>query len=131
MVLCSVDDVKAYFTSATLSDADYLAIITTVSAEVLTKAGATAESNALLIQAGIHGSVAVAMKRARSSGELAASVKSGNYQIQNTGLTEEIKAHEEERDTYIQQYKDSLKRVNVSIPYGRIGYGTVNATLSR
>ncbi|MGI6124681.1 MAG: hypothetical protein ACOYIG_10960 [Acetivibrionales bacterium] len=129
MVLCSVDDVKAYFTSATLSDADYLAIITTVSAEVLTKAGATAESNALLIQAGIHGSVAVAMKRARSSGELAGSVKQGNYQIQNTGLIEEINMHEKEKEAYIQQYKDSIRRVNLSIPFGRIGYGTVNAVL--
>lgn len=129
MVLCSVDDVKAYFTSATLSDADYLAIITTVSAEVLTKAGTTDESNALLIQAGIHGSVATAMKRARSSGELAASVKQGNYQIQNTGLIEVINTHEKEKEAYIQQYKDSIRRVNLSIPFGRIGYGTVNAVL--
>lgn len=129
MVLCSVDDVKAYFTSATLSDADYLAIITTVSAEVLTKAGTTDESNALLIQAGIHGSVATAMKRARSSGELAESVKQGNYQIQNTGLIEVINTHEKEKEAYIQQYKDSIMRVNLSIPFGRIGYGTVNAVL--
>ncbi len=130
MVLCSVEDVRAYANPASVSDVDITAIIQRVSTDVMTKAEATDESNAFLIQAGIHGSVAVTLKKARSNGELAASVETPEYKQQNTGLIDEINSHEKEMADYIQKYRDSIRYKNFAIPYARVGIGTVNAELN-
>ena len=129
MVLCSVEDVWAYTKPVSVSEADITSIIQRVSTEVMTGAEATDESNAFLIQAGIHGSVAATIKKARSNGELAASVETPEYKQQNTGLIDEINSHEKKMDGYIQRYRDSVRAANFSIPYARAGIGTVNAEL--
>jgi len=129
MVLCSVADVHAYADPASVSDADVTAIIQAVSTEVLTKAEATDESNAFLIQAGIHGSVAAVLKKARSNGELASSVKTPEYEQQNNGINDEINTHEKEMNDYIQRYQASVRYADYSILYSRVGIGTVNADL--
>lgn len=129
MVLCSVADVRAYANPISVSDSDVTAIIQRVSVDVMTKAEATDESNAFLIQAVIHGSAAVTLKKARSNGELAASVETPEYKQQNAGLIDEINSHEKEMADYIQMYQNSVRYANFAIPYARVGIGTVNAEL--
>lgn len=128
MVLCSVDEVRARVYSSTLTDSDILDIITEVSAEVLALAEATDSSNPLLILAGKNAAWAATLRKMKTTGEMAASIQQGNSQQQNT-IDADIKAYEEKAAELIQKYKDSLKVRNVSIPFGRVGFGTVNNTL--
>lgn len=128
MVLCSVDDVRARVYSSTLTDSDILDIITEVSAEVLALAEATDSSNPLLILAGKNAAWAATLRKMKTTGEMAASIQQGNSQQQNT-IDADIKAYEEKAAELIQKYKDSVKVRNVSIPFGRVGFGTVNNTL--
>lgn len=128
MVLCSVDEVRARVYSSTLTDSDIHDIITEVSAEVLALAEATDSSNPLLILAGKNAAWAATLRKMKTTGEMAASIQQGNSQQQNT-IDADIKAYEEKAAELIQKYKDSLKVRNVSIPFGRVGFGTVNNTL--
>ncbi len=128
MVLCSVDEVRARVYSSTLTDSDILDIITEVSAEVLALAEATDSSNPLLILAGKNAAWAATLRKMKTTGEMAASIQQGNSQQQNT-IDADIKAYEEKAAELIQKYKDSVKVRNVSIPFGRVGFGTVNNTL--
>lgn len=128
MVLCSVDEVRARVYSSTLTDSDILDIITEVSAEVLALAGATDSSNPLLILAGKNAAWAATLRKMKTTGEMAASIQQGNSQQQNT-IDADIKAYDEKAAELIQKYKDSVKVRNVSIPFGRVGFGTVNNTL--
>lgn len=128
MVLCSVDEVRARVYSSTLTDSDILDIITEVSAEVLALAEVTDSSNPLLILAGKNAAWAATLRKMKTTGEMAASIQQGNSQQQNT-IDADIKAYEEKAAELIQKYKDSLKVRNVSIPFGRVGFGTVNNTL--
>lgn len=126
--MCSVDDVRARVYSSTLTDSDILDIITEVSAEVLALAEATDSSNPLLILAGKNAAWAATLRKMKTTGEMAASIQQGNSQQQNT-IDADIKAYEEKAAELIQKYKDSVKVRNVSIPFGRVGFGTVNNTL--
>ena len=128
MVLCSVAEVRARVYSSTLTDSDILDIITEVSAEVLALAEATDSSNPLLILAGKNAAWAATLRKMKTTGEMAASIQQGNSQQQNT-IDADIKAYEEKAAELIQKYKDSVKVLNVSIPFGRVGFGTVNNTL--
>jgi|CZCB01.1.fsa_nt_gi ribosomal protein L12E/L44/L45/RPP1/RPP2 len=128
MVLCSVDEVRARVYSSTLTDSDILDIITEVSAEVLALAEATDSSNPLLILAGKNAAWAATLRKMKTTGEMAASIQQGNSQQQNT-IDADIKAYDEKAAELIQKYKDSVKVRNVSIPFGRVGFGTVNNTL--
>jgi hypothetical protein len=128
MVLCSVDEVRARVYSSTLTDSDILDIITEVSAEVLALAEVTDSSNPLLILAGKNAAWAATLRKMKTTGEMAASIQQGNSQQQNT-IDADIKAYEEKAAELIQKYKDSVKVRNVSIPFGRVGFGTVNNTL--
>jgi len=128
MVLCSVDEVRARVYSSTLTDSDILDIITEVSAEVLALAEATDSSNPLLILAGKNAAWAATLRKMKTTGEMAASIQQGNSQQQNT-IDADIKAYEEKAAELIQKYKDSVKVRNVSIPFGRVVFGTVNNTL--
>ena len=128
MVLCSVAEVRARVYSSTLTDSDILDIITEVSAEVLALAEVTASSNPLLILAGKNAAWAATLRKMKTTGEMAASIQQGNSQQQNT-IDADIKAYDEKADELIQKYKDSVKVLNVSIPFGRVGFGTVNNTL--
>ena len=126
--MCSVDEVRARVYSSTLTDSDILDIITEVSAEVLALAEATDSSNPLLILAGKNAAWAATLRKMKTTGEMAASIQQGNSQQQNT-IDADIKAYEEKAAELIQKYKDSVKVRNVSIPFGRVGFGTVNNTL--
>jgi hypothetical protein len=126
VVLCSVSDIRVYVNPRSISDLEISNIISRVKTEVHRKAKTTDESNSDITEAIIHGAVAVTLKKARSNGELAGSVESPESKISNTGIIEEIKTHEEDRDYYIQQYKDSVRYTNFIIPSGRMGYKTVN-----
>ena len=128
MVLCSVAEVRARVYSSTLTDSDILDIITEVSAEVLALAEVTASSNPLLILAGKNAAWAATLRKMKTTGEMAASIQQGNSQQQNT-IDADIKAYDEKADELIQKYKDSVNVLNVSIPFGRVGFGTVNNTL--
>jgi hypothetical protein len=128
MVLCSVAEVRARVYSSTLTDSDILDIITEVSAEVLALAEVTASSNPLLILAGKNAAWAATLRKMKTTGEMAASIQQGNSQQQNT-IDADIKAYDEKAAELIQKYKDSVKVLNVSIPFGRVGFGTVNNTL--
>jgi len=128
MVLCSVAEVRARVYSSTLTDSDILDIITEVSAEVLALAEVTASSNPLLILAGKNAAWAATLRKMKTTGEMAASIQQGNSQQQNT-IDADIKAYDEKAAELIQKYKDSVKVLNVSIPFGRVGFGTVNSTL--
>jgi len=128
MVLCSVVEVRARVYSSTLTDSDILDIITEVSAEVLALAEVTASSNPLLILAGKNAAWAATLRKMKTTGEMAASIQQGNSQQQNT-IDADIKAYDEKAAELIQKYKDSVKVLNVSIPFGRVGFGTVNNTL--
>ena len=128
MVLCSIAEVRARVYSSTLTDSDILDIITEVSAEVLALAEATDSSNPLLILAGKNAAWAATLRKMKTTGEMAASIQQGNSQQQNT-IDADIKAYEEKAAELIQKYKDSVKVRNVSIPFGRVGFGTVNNTL--
>lgn len=128
MVLCSVDEVRARVYSSTLTDSDILDIITEVSAEVLALAEATDSSSPLLILAGKNAVWAATLRKMKTTGEMAASIQQGNSQQQNT-IDADIKAYDEKAAELIQKYKDSVKVRNVSIPFGRVGFGTVNNTL--
>jgi hypothetical protein len=126
VVLCSIDDVRAYINPVSVDALEISHIIQAVTKDVLAKAGTANDSNSYLVQAGIHGSVAATIKLARSKGELAGSVETPESKISNTGLIEEIKQHENDRDEYIQLYINSIRYANFAIPTGRIGYKTVN-----
>lgn len=128
MVLCSVDEVRARVYSSTLTDSDILDIITEVSAEVLALAEVTDSSSPLLILAGKNAAWAATLRKMKTTGEMAASIQQGNSQQQNT-IDADIKAYDEKAAELIQKYKDSVKVRNVSIPFGRVGFGTVNNTL--
>ena len=126
MALCSVADVRVYFSPSELSDADISAIIDVVSEEIAAKTGASASSqDTNLKMAAIHGAAAVTLKRARSNGELASSVQTPEYQQQNTGIIEEIRSHEKDRDMFIQRYQAAT----YGILYSRVGVGTIDAEL--
>lgn len=127
MALCSIADVRAFASPVSVADADITAIIALVSDEVALKSGGSASSTDTNLKfAGIHASVAAVLKKARSNGELAARIKNGNAEAQNT-IDSDIQKHEDEALYYIRKYKSSSS--SFSIASGRVGYGTVNAVL--
>jgi hypothetical protein len=124
VVLCSVDDVRTRIqTSLTSLEITY--IISDVSREVLTLAKSTDESNALIILAGKNAAWAATIRRMKTTGEMAASVKTANSQRQNTS-DQDIEYYESEKRRLIQEYKDTVRYSNFLIPSGRMGYKTVN-----
>jgi hypothetical protein len=124
MVLCSVAEVRAEFSPRSLSDEEISTIITQKSRAVATQTGGSAEAsdNDLLNLACVHLSAAATLRKAREKGELAARVKIGNSEQQNT-IDQDIQYHETEAAKYMKKYRHSGK---FSIPYGRVGIGTVN-----
>jgi hypothetical protein len=125
MALCSAAEVKVYAPSTKLLDADYTAIIAIKSKEIAQRArgSADASGNSDLNLACIHASAAQALRVMQINGELAASVKLGNDQISNN-IEPRIQDHEAQADYYIQKYRAS----GFSIPYNRIGPGTIDSS---
>jgi hypothetical protein len=113
MALCSVEDVRAHANPVKISDADITSIISVVTTEILTKANTTLETDPYLIQAAIHAAAAITLKRARAIGELSSN-KTPEFEISFTGIIEEIKQHEAERDNYIKMYKTSIPSYSFS-----------------
>jgi len=128
MVLCSYADVRAVIYTETLEDADIADLIANVSADVMAMAGSTDESNAYLIVAGKNAAYAATLRKMKLTGELAASIKFGNSQQNNTPDAD-IKTYEEKAEFYIEKYKKSVRFSNISLVSGRMGFGTVNAEL--
>jgi hypothetical protein len=122
MSLCSVDDVRVHVDPKKITDIEIANIILRSSREVLTKAGSTDETNSYLIEAGVHAAAAMTLKLARSRGELAASVKTPNYEQNNSGIDDEIKQHEKDRDEFIVSYKNSVFGSVFSSPSYHCGF---------
>lgn len=122
MSLCSPDDVKNYVKPVSVSDLEITNIITRATKSVLAKARSTDETNVDLIEAGIHEAAVMVIKLARSKGELASSVETPESKISITGIIEEIKQHEAERDYFIQSYKDSVYGSTYSSPSLHCGF---------
>lgn len=129
MVLCSVAQVRALVSTKSQTDADILNLIVINSKKVASRAGPTASSDASgndnLNTAGIYSTAAALLRKMRSSGELVARAKSGNSEQQNT-IDADIQDYEKEASASITLYRISS---GVTIPYGRVGPGTVNNIL--
>jgi len=125
MVLCSVEEVRAEVNPRSLTDEDISALIVRTSKAVATQTGGSADasSTALLNLACIHLSAAAVLRKMRTNGELAARVKMGNAEQQNT-IDQDIQDHQAQAASYIKKYRNSTR--SYSIPYGRVGPGTVN-----
>lgn len=124
MSLCSVADIRAKIYTE-MTDYDIEDIINEVSEEVLELAGTTDISNSRIQLAGKYAAYAATLRRMRTTGELAASIKFGNSQQQNT-IDADIAFYDQKSDLYIKKYKNS----SFSLVSGRMGYGVVNHELS-
>lgn len=124
MALCSVDEVKAEVNPRSLTADDISALIERTSKAVAALTGCSVDDsgNDLLNLACIHLTAAAVLRKMRTNGELAARVKIGNSEQQNT-IDQDIKDHEAEAMKFIKKYRYAGK---FSIPYGRVGIGTVN-----
>ena len=120
MVLCSVDYVKSKIFSSTLTDLDISNIITETSDEVLARCETTDETNPLVILAGKYAILAAVLRKMKTTGEAAASVKTGNSQRQNT-TDLDIETYEKKADYYIEKYKNT---VSVSYSFSSPSYHT-------
>jgi hypothetical protein len=125
MVLCSVLEVRAEVSPRSLTDEEISSIIVRTSKAVAAQTGGSADasSTALLNLACIHLSAAAVLRKMRVNGELAARVKMGNAEQQNT-IDQDIRDHEAQAALYIKTYRNSTR--SYSIPYGRVGPGIVN-----
>ena len=125
MALCSVREVRAEVSPRSLTDADIEDIITRTSKAVAANSGGSVDDsdNEKLNLACIHLSAAAVIRKMRANGELAARVKIGNSEQQNSP-DEDIQDHENKASKYIRKYRYA----RYSVPYGRSGPGTVNNT---
>ena len=121
MVLCSVADVRVHADPDKISDADITSIIAGVTTEILTRAGSTDDTNAYLKLAAIHAAAAITLKRARAAGELTTN-KTPEYEISFTGIIEEIKNHEEQKENFLNLYKASIPDYSFSSPSFNAGF---------
>jgi ribosomal protein L12E/L44/L45/RPP1/RPP2 len=124
VVLCSVAEVRAKVYTSTLTDADITNIITEVSEEILSRAGSTDESNSNLILAGKNASAAAVLRRMRTTGEMAANVRQGNSQQQNS-IDQDIKDYEAKAELFLQKYMHRPSEGFVIVS-GRVGPEGVN-----
>lgn len=124
MVLCSVEEVRAEVSPRSLTNADIEDIIKRTSRAVATNSGGSVDdrNNENLNLACIHLSAAAVIRKMRANGELAARIKMGNSEQQNSPDAD-IQDHENQANTYIRKYRYASK---YSVPYGRSGPGTVN-----
>jgi hypothetical protein len=121
MVICSVADVRVHADPEQISDADITSIIAGVSTEILTRAGSTDDTNAYLKLAAIHAAAAITLKRARAAGELTSN-KTPEYEVSFTGIIEEIKNHEEQRENFLSLYKASVPDYSFTSPSFNAGF---------
>ena len=105
MVFCTVAYVRSKI-STTQTDEVILNIIDETSSDVLLRCGTTDETNPTIILAGKYAILAAVLSRAKTTGELAASVNTGNAQRQNT-TDVDIERYEKKSEYYISQYTSS------------------------
>jgi hypothetical protein len=121
MVFATVQEVRAIIYTSTLTDEDIQDLINEVSKEILDRAKTTDESDELLKVAGKNAIYAAVKRKMKDTGELAARVKHGNGEQQNTP-DQDIQAYEDKSSLYLRKYFFSF---NARL-YGRAGRGTVN-----
>lgn len=119
MALCSVDYIRSYI-STSLTDLDILNIINETSDDVLDLCETTDETNPLIILAGKYASRAAVLAKMKTTGELAASVKTGNSQRQNTADID-IERLEKKADSFIEKYR-SARSSTFTSPSFSIGF---------
>lgn len=127
MVFATVTEVRAIIYTSTLKDEDIQELINVVSAEINRRAGTTDESDDDLITAGKNAIYAAVKRKMKDTGELAARVKSGIGEQQNTA-DQDILDYKNESEKALRKYlyKTSPRRKPI---YGRAGTGTVNNQL--
>jgi len=128
MALCSFAEVRAEINPRSLTDEDITNLIARTSRSVATLTGGSADdsSNDMLNLACIHLTAAAVLRKMRVNGELAARVKQGNAEQQNT-IDKDIQDHENQAAIYIKKYRNFTS--THGILYGRAGIGTVNNEL--
>jgi hypothetical protein len=120
MALCSVDYVRSKIFSKTLTDSDIQDIITETSEDILSLCETTDESNPLVILAGKYAIRAAVLAKMKTTGELAASIKAGNSQRQNTADLD-IERLEKKADIFIEKYR-GVRGTTFTSPSFSVGF---------
>jgi hypothetical protein len=102
VALCTVDYVRSKITTI-LTDSDIKDIIDETSSDILTQCETTVETNTLIILAGKYAIIAATLSKMKTTGEMAASIKTGNSQRQNT-TDIDIERYEKKSQSFISQY---------------------------
>ena len=121
MALCTVDYVRSKVTTK-LTDSELQDIIDETGNDVLDLCGTTDETNPIIILAGKNAILADVYRKMKTTGELAASVSTGNAQRQNT-TDKDIDFYQIKAESYISQYK-SASSYSFSSPAFHVGFGS-------
>ncbi len=123
MVLCSIDYVRSKIFTSSLTDLDISNIISETSEDILTLCETTDETNPLIILAGKYAILAAVLRKMKTTGEMAASVKTGSTQRQNT-TDADIELYERKADALISKYM-AARSTTFTSPVFHAGFGTV------
>lgn len=124
MGMCTADEIKARIYTGTLEDSDITALISEISEEILDRANTTDTGNKNLIQACKFATCAAVLRKMKTTGEMAARVKNGNAEQQNS-IDQDIRDYEDKASYYLRKYLYASKR----LIFGRSGPKTVNNRL--
>lgn len=119
MALCTVDYVRSKITTI-LTDSDIEDIIDETSSDILAQCETTVETNPLVILAGKYAILAATLSKMKTTGEMAASIKTGNSQRQNT-TDVDIERYEKKSQSFIEQYR-SASSYSFSSPSYNAGF---------
>lgn len=128
MTVCTVADVKAVINTYTLSDEEIQSVINSAHQDIYDKTGSTDESKPDMKLAIRFTAYAYTLRKMKTTGELAASVKIGNDTRQNSP-DKDIQTYEEYANYHVRKFLDAAQYDNFDGIFGRSGYGTVNNTL--
>jgi len=119
VALCTVDYVRSKITTI-LTDSDIEDIIDETSSDILAQCETTVETNPLVILAGKYAILAATLSKMKTTGEMAASIKTGNSQRQNT-TDVDIERYEKKSQSFIEQYR-SASSYSFSSPSYNAGF---------
>lgn len=105
MALCTVSYVRSKIATL-LTDSDISDIIEETSSDILSICETTDETNPLIILAGKYAILAATLQKMKTTGELAASIKTPGSSIQNTADID-IDRFQKKADSYIEKYRSS------------------------
>lgn len=105
MALCTVDYIRSKI-STRQSDEIIYNIITETTEDILAQCETTDETNLNVILAGKYATLAAMLKYMKTTGEMAASVSTGNSQRQNT-TDVDIARYEQKSESYIEKYRSA------------------------